>query len=62
MKKKCALLLFSLIMAVIGTMPAAAEVMNSVKGTIRDSKTGQPIAEVQHHARFRPASRPTASN
>lgn len=47
MKEKMRPLLLSLVMAVIGIMPAAADVMNAVKGTIRDSKTGQPIADAR---------------
>lgn len=47
MKKTMRLLLLSLIVAVIGIMPVAADVLNSVKGTISDGKTGQPIADVR---------------
>jgi tetratricopeptide (TPR) repeat protein len=38
---------FFLIAAIIGAVPAAASVMNSVKGTISDAKSGQPIAGVR---------------
>lgn len=47
MKKIARLMQLSLVMAIIGGMPIAAEVMNSVKGTISDGKTGQPIADVR---------------
>lgn len=47
MKKIMRPLLLSLVMTVIGAMPAAADVMNSIKGTISDGKTGQPIADAR---------------
>ena len=47
MKKITTLVPFFLIMTVIAALPVAAAVMNSVKGTISDAKTGQPIADVQ---------------
>jgi tetratricopeptide (TPR) repeat protein len=47
MKKTMRLLKLSLIMAAIGSMPALSAVMNSVKGTISDGKTGQPIADAR---------------
>lgn len=47
MKKITCLLIMSVIMTLVGAMPAAADVMNAVKGTIRDGKTGQPIADVR---------------
>jgi tetratricopeptide (TPR) repeat protein len=47
MKKKLPLMRICLILAIIGCLPAAAEVMNSVKGLVSDAKTGQPIAGVK---------------
>ncbi len=47
MKKTIRLPHFLLIAAILGAMPAAAAVMNAVKGTISDGKTGQPIADVR---------------
>jgi len=47
MKKAMRLLPLSMVVALIGAMPAAADTMNSVKGTISDGKTGQPIADVR---------------
>ena len=47
MKKIMRLAQIFLLAAIIGTVPAAASVMNSVKGTISDAKSGQPIADVR---------------
>ncbi len=47
MKKMTRFLLLFLIIAVIGVVPARADVMNTVKGTISDQKTGQPVAGVR---------------
>jgi len=46
MKKTNRLVHLFLIVVFIGAMPAAAEVMNAIKGTVSDGKTGQPIADV----------------
>jgi Flp pilus assembly protein TadD len=47
MKKIMRWVALSVIAALIGAMPAAAAIMNAVKGTITDAKTGQPIADVR---------------
>jgi tetratricopeptide (TPR) repeat protein len=47
MKKMTQLLLLLLLVAVIGGVPARADVMNSVKGIICDQKTNLPIADVR---------------
>jgi tetratricopeptide (TPR) repeat protein len=47
MKKNTRLLLWLLLATMFGGMPARADVLNSVKGTICDKKTNLPIADVR---------------